>query len=82
MFDKIKQMAQAKGLSDEIKKEEVVVDKNGVRVVVGGDFTLKDIVLNDNLNSSEQAESIKEAFNEAVKELQMKMAKKMMGMGM
>lgn len=82
MFNKIKNMAQAKSLANEIKNEEVVMEKEGVKVVVRGDFTMKKIVLNPSLETTRQEEIIQECFNEAIKELQMMMAKKMMGMGM
>ncbi len=82
MFDKLKQISQMKGISNEIKNEKVEIEKQGVKIVVRGDFTMDEIILNPELDTSEQEKIIKELFNSAVKELQMRMAKKMMGMGM
>lgn len=80
MFDKLKQLAQAKGLSDEIKKEIVIVEKQGFRVAIRGDFSVEEIIINGDLPKIEQEKLLKEFFNEAVKELQMRLAKKMMGL--
>lgn len=70
-----------KGISNEIKNKKVEIEKQGVKIVVRGDFTMDEIILNPELATSEQEKIIKELFNSAVKELQMRMAKKMMGMG-
>jgi DNA-binding protein YbaB len=81
MLDKLKQLSQLKGLGDDIKKEIVEVEKQGIKVVLKGDFTIEEISLNSQLEISEQEKILKECFNQAIHEIQMKMAKKMMGMG-
>ncbi|OGK18312.1 hypothetical protein A3G67_03390 [Candidatus Roizmanbacteria bacterium RIFCSPLOWO2_12_FULL_40_12] len=62
-------------MQKELQKEEVVVEKNGVRVVVQGDQQIKEITVDDILEPR-----ITEAINEAVKKTQELAAKKLIEM--
>lgn len=83
MFNPFQQVAEMKKMRDqameiqrELQKEEVVVDKSGVRVVITGDQKLKSLESNGRSD-----EHIVEAINEAVKKSQEVAAKKLSQMG-
>lgn len=82
MFDKFKQLAQLKGLQNEIAKEMFESEINGVKVVVNGAMTIEDVVLNSELNTEKQAEIVKKCANEALKKAQIGAAKKLAGMNL
>ena len=77
MFDKLKQIKQLKELGDKLNKEEIIVEKNGVKIVINGKMEVKEVKLNPNLSFKEQEELIRYCFNEAIKKLQMSIAKRM-----
>ncbi|MFH1451136.1 MAG: YbaB/EbfC family nucleoid-associated protein [bacterium] len=80
MFDKLKQLKQMKELNDSLAKEEVIIEKNGIKVVIGGKMEVKEIILNSELSKEDQERMVKECLNEAFASLQMKIAQKMTGM--
>jgi DNA-binding protein YbaB len=82
MFDKFKQMAQLRGLQDEIAKERFEAEIDGVKVVVSGALAVEDVVLNPGLNIEEQANTVKKCTNEALKKAQVGAAKKLAGMNL
>ncbi len=77
MFDKLRQIGKLKQIQSQIQEEKAEVAKGGVRVVVNGKFEIEEIVLNKELNTEEQAEVLKKCLNEAMKEVQMKVAQKL-----
>ena len=77
MFDKLKQIKQLKELQNKLSKEEIVVEKNGVRIIINGKMEVKEVKLNPNLSFKEQEELIRDCFNDAIKKLQMSIAKEM-----
>ncbi|MHB9020023.1 MAG: YbaB/EbfC family nucleoid-associated protein [Minisyncoccota bacterium] len=82
MFDKFKQLAQLKGLQNEIAKEKFEAEIGGVKVVVNGAMTIEEVFLNSNLNIEEQAAIVKKCTNEALKKAQVGAAKKLAGMNL
>lgn len=83
MINPFQQMAELKRMRDqamaiqrELKSQEVVVEKNGVRVVITGDQEIKELVTNGRSDND-----IKGAVNEAVKKSQEIAAKKLQAMG-
>lgn len=62
-------------MQKQLQQEEVVVEKNGVRVVVRGDQQIVEITVDDILEPR-----IAEAINEAVKKTQELAAKKLIEM--
>ncbi len=62
-------------MQKELQKEEVVVERDGVRVVVQGDQQIKEITVDDIVEPR-----ITEAINEAVKKTQEMAAKKLIEM--
>ncbi len=79
MFDKLKQLAQLKGLQDKIKKERVEVEKNGVRLTMDGTFEVIEIKLNPDLDLKTQEESVKYCLREARGKIQTTLAKNFAG---
>ena len=83
MINPFKQIGEIKKMRDqamqiqrELQGEEVVVEKNGVRVIITGDQKIKE------LSSNGQSDNdIKEAVNEAIKKSQEVAAKKLQQMG-
>lgn len=79
MFNPFGQLGEIKKMRDqamEIQKqlaaEEIIVDKNGVRVVITGDQKIKSLETN-----GKEDDDIKEAINEAVKKSQEVAARKL-----
>jgi DNA-binding protein YbaB len=82
MFDKFKQLAQLKGLQNEIAKEKFEAEIDGVKIVVNGAMSVEDVVLNSGLSIEEQAGVVKKCVNEALKKAQVGAAKKLAGMNL
>lgn len=67
---------QAMAIQRELEKEEVEVEKNGVKVIISGDQKIKTLQSNGREDSD-----IKDAVNEAIKKSQEVAAKKLQQMG-
>ena len=77
MFDKLKQLQQLKELRDSVAQEKEEVERKGIKVIINGKMEIEEIHLNSDLSKEEQEEVLKECVNEAVKKIQMVLAKKM-----
>lgn len=60
-------------MQSDLQKEEVIVEKNGVKVVLRGDQQVKEVVIDGVLENR-----VVEAINEAVKKTQELAARKLM----
>lgn len=80
MFDKLKQLAQLKEMESKMKEERIVVENNGVKIIINGKLEVEEIALNPQLGLEEQQRIIKDCFNEAVRKIQMSMAQKFSGL--
>lgn len=78
MFDKLKQLNQIRQLKSELDKQTKTVEKEGVKVTVRGNLQVDEIQLNPNLDISRQATIVKDCVNEAMRQIQMEAAQKMM----
>ena len=67
---------QAMQIQRELQGEEVIIDKNGVHIVISGDQKIK--ILESNGRSDDD---VKDAVNEAIKKSQEVAAKKLSQMG-
>ena len=83
MMNPFKQIGEIKKMRDQamqiqkqLQAEEVIVDKNGVHVVISGDQKVKEIASNGRSD-----DDIREAINEAIKKSQEVAAKKLQQMG-
>lgn len=74
MFDKLKKF---KEIQDFLSKERVEVEKNGCRVVMNGKMQVEEVNINSELDKKGQEESVRHCINEAIKELQVKLARQM-----
>lgn len=79
MLNRFKQLRELKKLQDEISKEKVEVEKNGVKVILNGKLETEEIILNPELSREEQEKILKDCFNEAVQRMQFRLASKMQG---
>lgn len=69
-------------MQDQMKKEMMTIEKNGVSVTINGSFEVQDIKLNPSLSIEDQQRALKEALNEAKNSIQKKLAQSLMGSGM
>ena len=76
MFDQLKKLQELKKLQDDFKKEKVTVEKNGVVVILNGNFEVEDIKLNVELETEEQQKVLKQCLNEAREKIQKSLAQK------
>jgi DNA-binding protein YbaB len=81
IFDKFKQIAELKKLQDNLKKENITIEKDGVSVVMNGNFEVENLKLNPTLDTEKQQEVLKRCLNEAREGVQKKMAQIMMSSG-
>lgn len=79
MINPLKQLGDLKKMRDQameiqkqLQQEEVVVEKNGVRVVISGDQKIKELATNDR-----SSDDVKDAVNEAIKKSQEVAARKL-----
>ncbi|MBI2113201.1 MAG: YbaB/EbfC family nucleoid-associated protein [Candidatus Wildermuthbacteria bacterium] len=80
MFEQLKQFKQLKDLQDKLAKERIEVEKDGIKVVMNGKMEVQEIILNLQLDNKEQERTLKDCFNEAVKKMQMAVARSMSGL--
>jgi len=80
MLDKFKQLRNLKKLQDELSKEKVEVEKEGIKVVVNGEMKIEEIFLNGNLLKEKQEKILKDCINEAMDRMKFRMAQKMQEM--
>jgi hypothetical protein len=67
---------QAMAIQKQLQAEEVIIDKNGVHIVISGDQKIKELSSNGKSDND-----IKDAINEAVKKSQEVAARKLSQMG-
>ncbi|MBI1863576.1 YbaB/EbfC family nucleoid-associated protein [Candidatus Microgenomates bacterium] len=78
MFNPLKgfgDMAKLHKIQKKLQEQEVVVEKNGVTVVMRGDQKIKEIIIDE-----EHADRVVEAINEAVRKTQEEAARTLMSM--
>ena len=83
MMNPFKQIGEIKKMRDqamqiqrELQAEEVVIEKNGVRIVISGDQKIKELTSNGKSDND-----VKDAVNEAIKKSQEVAARKLQQMG-
>lgn len=81
MFDNLKKIAELKKMQDSMKKEKETVEKNGVSVMLNGNFDVEDIKLNPELSIDDQQETLKQCLREAKENIQKTMAKALSNSG-
>ncbi|HAM88027.1 MAG: hypothetical protein US83_C0001G0028 [Candidatus Falkowbacteria bacterium GW2011_GWC2_38_22] len=85
MFNKLKQIkdlrSQAKTMQNALSGESVNVNKNGVTITMNGNMEVTKIEITNDLSKEELAKIFTSLFNDAIKQTQRVMAKKMQEMG-
>lgn len=76
MFDKAKMLAKAFQLKRAVEAEVVVVEEEGIKIVISGDQKIKSLVVNGVENKI-----LVEVINKALKKSQEAAARKMKDMG-
>ncbi|OGM92972.1 hypothetical protein A2333_02595 [Candidatus Wolfebacteria bacterium RIFOXYB2_FULL_49_7] len=74
MFESFKQLKQLKELQSAIQKEEVAVERDGVRIVMNGAFEVREVSISSNLSGTKLESAMRDAFNDAVKKAQQAIA--------
>ncbi len=80
MWDQMKQAKQLYKLQNELKKEKVEIEEDGVVVVVNGKMEVDSVKLNPDLSIEDQQVAVKKAFNSAMQKVQTIAAQKMQSM--
>ncbi len=86
MFNKLKQLKdlrdQAKKMQSALATETVTTEKNGIVITMDGNMQINGVKINAETDNKEAlAVAIKDAVNDAIKQTQKLMAKKMQEMG-
>jgi len=85
MFSKLKQIKdlrdQAKKMQNALGGETVNAEKNGVRVKMNGNMEVTELTVPADLPKESLERAAKDAINDAIKQTQKLMAKKMQEMG-
>ncbi len=83
IFDKLKQVGELKKLRDQamslkkaLAQEEIVIEENGIKIVVSGEQKVKELTINGESNRA-----LVEVVNKALKKSQEIAAKKLQSMG-
>lgn len=85
MFNKLKQFkdlrSQAKKMQKKMEEEILEKEKNGVRIKINGSNEILELDIDQEAmdDRNKLAKTIKEVFKDAMKEMQRRMAKKMLG---
>ncbi|MCD6270995.1 YbaB/EbfC family nucleoid-associated protein [bacterium] len=72
MFEKLRQFKELKRIQEKIKKEKIEVERQGTKVVLGGNLEVIEIKLNPELDKTTQEKVLKECLNEAISQIQQK----------
>jgi len=85
MFNKLKQLKdlrdQAKKMQSALGGEVITAEKNGVKITMNGNMEITEVSINSELDKASLESAIKSATNDAMKQTQRLMAKKMQEMG-
>ncbi|MFA6375937.1 MAG: YbaB/EbfC family nucleoid-associated protein [Candidatus Paceibacterota bacterium] len=81
MFEQLKQIKKLQEIQNALKNEKISNVKNGVKIIINGKLEVEDVELNPALAIDDQEKAVKECFNDAMKQVQSVVAKKMQGMG-
>lgn len=85
MFNKLKQYkdlrSQAKTLQNMMSQQSVTVEKNGIRIIINGNFEITSLNILEEKNKENLEKSLTDCFNDATKKIQRVVAEKMQSMG-
>jgi DNA-binding protein YbaB len=85
MFNKLKQIKdlrdQAKVMQNALAGESVTVDKKGLSIIMNGNMEITSVKINEEISKDKLETIIKDNANDAIKQIQKVMAKKMQEIG-
>lgn len=85
MFNKLKQIKdlrdQAKQMQNALSGESATVDKKGLVITMNGNMEITSVKINEEIAKDKLEALIKDNTNDAIKQIQKIMAKKMQEMG-
>lgn len=85
MFNKLKQFKdlrdQAKKMQNALAGEVITAEKGGVKIVMNGNMEITSVAINEGLAKESLEGMVKDAVNDAIKQTQRVMAKKMQELG-
>jgi len=81
MFEQLKQLKKIQEIQNALKNERIEHEKNGMKVVINGKLEIEEIRLNPALDIEKQQNELRDCLNEAMKKIQMTVARKMQSMG-
>lgn len=76
MFEQLKKIKELQNLQNDLKKEKISLEKEGVKVTLSGNFVVEEIVLNPSLSNDYQAKILKDILNDAVQKVQLSLVQK------
>ncbi|MEX1014075.1 MAG: YbaB/EbfC family nucleoid-associated protein [Candidatus Paceibacterota bacterium] len=74
MFDNLKDLKKLKDLQNQMKKETITVESNGVSLTLNGEMKIQSLSLNPDLDISNQEKAIKDCFEEAMTKIRKKLS--------
>ncbi|PIR41454.1 MAG: hypothetical protein COV31_01100 [Candidatus Yanofskybacteria bacterium CG10_big_fil_rev_8_21_14_0_10_46_23] len=74
MLDKLKQLKQIRDLQKEIGKESIEIQRQGIKVTIGGDMKVLDLSLNPQLSNTDNGRIAQDLINEGLDKIQRKIA--------
>ena len=84
MFNKLKHLknlrSQAKQMQNVLSEESITVDKKGISVSMNGNMEITSLSINEDLSKDSLEEIVKNNINNAIKQTQKVMARKMQEM--
>ncbi len=80
MFDKLEKIKQLKDMQAALAQEKVEKEEKGIKVIINGKMEIEEIILNQELEQSEQEKVLKRLINEGFKDIQAIATRKMSGM--
>ena len=85
MFNKLKQFKdlrdQAKKMQNALSGEVITAEKGGVKIVMNGNMEITSVTINEGLSKESLEGMVQGAVNDAIKQTQRVMAKKMQELG-
>jgi len=86
MLDKLKKLREMQKQAKEVQKtlaEEIIfVQKGAIEIKINGNMEIQSVKITENVDMEKLEKNIKEAINDAIKQAQKVMARKMMSGGM
>ncbi|HHE76608.1 MAG TPA: YbaB/EbfC family DNA-binding protein [Candidatus Parcubacteria bacterium] len=71
MFEQLKKLGKLKKVQDSLKEKEVEIERQGVRVVINGNFEIVEVKLNPEISQEEQERILRDCFNQAIEKIKM-----------